>query len=514
MIDDMRDYTPMRGQKRTSTSNLISLLAASSGIALGALLTLLNMPLEGGAIAVIGFGPVYLYLDRKHLPGLLVGPSIFIYLYHALGYSIGPLSQRYILDSERFIEEGMVLAQWGAVLGLATYALVFPKAFLAVVCRFGKGKDASPNASPADSKWAGYAVLLLLISVMILSYGYVSGGSRRIGGLNTDASTLTQTLISSFWYAQIIVFFFLGYLAVRRRGGWIALAVFAYVAYAGFQTLEGSRGPLLTSLLMLVNGVVWAGFSVRKTLLVLCLSAFLLIPLAGVVDFYRGYTRYTSEYDQGFSARVSALIASAQDLSAAEAEDQQSRHSAIIYAISAIVVDRVMVMTPSVIPHAGLETLGALLYIYIPAVIAPDRPEISDGNIIAAIYDVGYGTKSTYYYIPSVGEGYRRFGWVGIPIMYGLSGIIFGAASAICWAKRQKREWTAMLVFLVLQAPAVWGFTLNYMFYFALAYVPKYYIYFFVLSKLQDVFTFFYNTILGRVPVQRSISPSPQEWRS
>jgi len=502
----------MSSPKKASLLNL-ALFIATAGLSLGILLTVLNMPLEGGAIAVLGFSLLYVYLDRKHTPGLLIGPSIFLYFYHALGYSIGPLAQRYILHSEAFIEEGMVLAQWGAVLGLTTYALVYPKVFRAAAYRLSKGKDARPNASPAGSKWEGYTGLLLMISVLILFYGYVSGGSRRIGGLNTDASTLTQTLISSFWHAQIIVFFFLGFLAVKRRRRWIALAAFAYVAYAGFQTLEGSRGPLLTSMLMLVIGAVWAGLSVRKALLALGLSAFILIPLAGVVDFYRSYTA-GSQYEEGFLKRILAFSQARVDLKAAVEGGKKYANEAFIYAISAITADRVMVMTPDVIPYAGLENLDALLYIYIPAVIAPNRPEIADGNLIAAIYGVGEGTKRTYFYIPSVGEGYRRFGWVGIPLMYGLSGIIFGAAVAICWVKGQRREWAAMLVFLVIQAPSVWGFTLNYMFYFALSYVPKYYIYFAVLSKLQDVFTSFHNTILGRVPVQRSVSPSPQEWSS
>jgi hypothetical protein len=361
----------------------------------------------------------------------------------------------------------------------------------------GNVRDLRLNASPAGYKWGGYAVLLLVISVLILLYGYVSGGTRRIGGLaSAEASTITLTLIYSFGLVQIIVFFFLGFLAVKRRGWWIALAVFTYVAYAVFQVIEGSRGPLINALLMLAIGAVWAGFSVRKTLIVLGLSAFILIPLAGIVDFYRSYTT-KSQYEEGFSKRISAFSQAMWDLKAAEAEGKEAPNKAFIYAISAITVDRVFVMTPNVIPYAGLKNIDALLYIYVPAFIAPNRPEISDGNSIAAIYGMGKGTKSTYYYIPSVGEGYRRFGWLGIPLMYALSGIIFGAVVAICWAKRQKREWAAMLIFLVLQAPATWSFTLNYLFYFALFYVPKYYIYFFVLRKLQDVFTSFCNIIQG-----------------
>lgn len=484
-----------------------------AGVALGVGLAALGLPLEGGAIAVLAFALVYVRMDRTLTPDLLIGPASFAFLWHALGYSIGPLAQRYILGEEFFIEEGMILAQWGAVLGLATYAVVYPKVFQAVVCRLGNRKGERQNASPAGYKWEGYAVSLLVISVLILFYGYVSGGSRRIGGLDTDASTLTRTLISSFWYTQIIVFFFLGFLAVKRRGWWIALAAIAYVAYAGFQTLEGSRGPLVTSLLMLATGAVLAGFSRRKTLLALGLSAFILIPLAGFVDFYRSYTT-RSEYEEGFLERISAFSGAVQGLRTMEVEGSQIANRAFIYAISAITVDRVMVMTPDVIPYAGFENLDAIFYVYIPSLIYPDRPEISDGNIIAAIYGMGDGTKSTYFYTPSVGEGYRRFGWVGIPLLYGLSGIIFGATIAICWTKRQERAWAAMLAFFLLESPSVWGFTFNYMFYFILFYVPKYYVYFAVLSKLQDVITSFHKTILRPSLIKRSGGTSLQGWSS
>lgn len=478
-----------------------------AGVALGGGLAALGFPLEGGATAVLGFALVYVQMDRTLTPGLLIGPSSFAYLWHALGYSIGPLAQRYILGDERFIEEGMILAQWGAVLGLATYAFIYPKVFRAVVFRIGNGKG--QNASPAGDKWEGYSVSLLLIGFLMVFFSYVSGGFRRFGGVDTSVSILSQTLISSFWYAQIIVFLFLGFLAVRRRGRWVVLVAIAYVAYAVFQTLEGSRGPLVTSLLMLATGAVLAGYSRRKAFLALGLSAFLFIPLAGIVDYYRNTTRY-STYEEGFFGRISAFSEAIQGLRTLEKEGSQIANRAFIYAISAITVDRVMVMTPDVIPYAGLSGLDAILYIYVPAIIYPDRPEISDGNIIAGVYGMGEGTKSVFYYTPAVGEGYRRFGWAGIPLLYGLSGIIFGAAIAICWTKRQKREWAAMLAFFLLEGPNVWAFTFNYMVYFILFYAPKYLVYFAVLGRLQDVVVSFHKTILRPRLVQRSCDPSLQ----
>jgi hypothetical protein len=226
------------------------------------------------------------------------------------------------------------------------------------------------------------------------------------------------------------------------------------------------------------------------------------MPLANIVHFYRSYTT-RAQYEEGFLKRISVFSKAMRDLKLEEMEGRSRTNEAFIYAISAIVVDRVMVMTPQSISYAGFKNLDALFYIYIPKVIMPNRPEISDSNDIAIIY--GAGTEKSRQYVPSVGEGYRRFGWAGISLMYALSGIIFGAGVSMCWAKRQKREWAALLVFLIFQSSATWSFTLNYLFYFALFYVPKYFIYFILLAKLQDAFISFCNIIRKSRCIHQSV---------
>lgn len=483
----------------------LAVFVAMSGIFLGGVVTFLNMALEGGSIAVIGFTVLYLYFDRKHTPGLLIGPAFFLFCFHALGYAIGPLAQRYVLHQEVFIEKGMVLAQWGAVLGLTTFAFIYPKVFLAVSRRFHEDQSVGQRDDMGAYGWVGYTVLLLIVSVTLVLYGYFSGGLRRIG-VTADVSLITFTIIASFSAVQYVVFFFLGVLAIKRRGWWLVLTFSLYLAYAGYQTLEGNRGPLLSSLLMLASGAVWAGFSIRKTFFALAMSALILVPLAGIVNLYRQATSL-AQYEEGLLGRVAAFSQAASNLKASQLEGGEIANKALIYAVSAITVDRVMVMTPDIIPHAGFESLSALFFMYVPAFVAPNRPDIDDGVNIAAVYGIGTGKGGTsYYYIPAVGEGYRRFGWIGIPILYALSGMLFGAVVALCWEKKKRREWAAMLVFLVLQSPAVWSFTYNYIVYFALSYLPKYYIYFFVLSKLQDFCFSFHNTVLGRSPAPFAIN--------
>lgn len=390
------------------------------------------------------------------------------------------------------------MAQWGAVLGLATYALVYGPVFRVVV-RVRRGKGPRPAAS-TGSRWMGYTVLLGATTLLLLlhTFGTVGG---RIGGSPIGVSTFSLMLISSFWYVQIVAFFFLGFVAVRRSGFTMLLAVVVYVAYAAFETLEGNRGPAVSALIMFANGAVWAGFSVRKAIVAVAASVVLFLSIGGVVDLYRSVTTRT-QYDAGLSARAAAFSDASDAIRSRAADGTANAYQAVIYAASAIVVDQVMILTPDVIPYARFEDLSALFYIYVPKVFAPNRPEIDDGNLTAAKY--GSYSPGSFYYTPSVGEGYRRFGWLGIPIMYGLSALVFGTTLGLCWAKRHKRAWMALLAFLVTQAPGVWGFTLNYLFYFALFYVPKYYLYFLVLSAAQDVLRF--------SPSFTAQSTKPQAW--
>ena len=474
----------MSDLKKAPASNL-ALFIAVTGVALGTLLTALHMRLEGGAIAVLGFALLYIRLDRTCMPGFLLGPSIFVFLYHALGYALGPLAQRYILQSEHFIEEGMVLSQWGAVLGLATYLLVFPRVFR-TAHDWAVGKTEQTEATPRGHSWPGYTLVLLAITLAILLYGYLTEVSRRMGGLPMDAPIAAITVVTAFGAVRVIVFFFLGFLAAKQRGAWMGLWLICCLAYVVFQTLEGNRGLSIDALLMSVMGAVWAGASAKKAVLALGLSALLFIPVSGIVEWYRGYTTYTYQYDEGFGARVSAFIEAAQELNTINRAGWHSSNEAFIYAVSALTVDRVMVLTPGIIPYAGFENLDALLYVFIPKVFFPDRPELADANLIAFRYGVGSGDNTSFVYIPAVGEGYRRFGWVGIPIIYALSSVIFGLWTGISWAKRARREWTALLVFLVYHAPVVWSATFNSAIHFATFYVLKYYIFLSGLRILQD----------------------------
>lgn len=510
----------------TATVNIIpGVKTAVFGTVFGLIISFgTELRLEGVGLAILSFGPMYLLLDRKLVPGLLVGPCTLVFIWHGLEYAIAPLAQRYILAEENFIEDGLFLAQLGAVIGLATFAIFLFLTFNFISDfikkRISKGKHPLPepnqvkdlpplkrittiqNQEPPtilpgeesqtnlhDQSWQTYTVLLIGISLVILGIGTFSGALQRVGGYN-DNSLSTLTFVNAFSSVYKIVFFFLGYLAVKHRGGWTRLWLLSYLLYAIFWTLQGSRGPIFEELVVSSIGAVWAGFKARRVLLVLAGSIVIFIPFAGILGSYRSDTTYTSRYSEGVFGQASAFLQATEDyFNNINTDDQQHSLQPFITAVSADVVDRVMLAHPSSMPFDGWENADAVFYSFIPKVFYPDRPEIGDANTLAQHYGFGSADGTTSAYFPTVAEGYRRFGWIGIPFMYMLCGLIYGLVVALTWAKRATRDGLAMLIFVVLQSQYVWFLTFNQAVNFLVFIVPKYWLFFFALTKLQDIFT-------------------------
>jgi hypothetical protein len=455
------------------------------GIIIGSFLNNIGLQLEGGALAVLMFGPLYYLLDKLLLPGLMFGPAVVVYVMHVLGYAIGPLGQHYLLTTQLFNNDGMILGQWGAVIGLATFAAVYFTVFKKLHARLLR-TNTPPEGVPSSVDWEDYTKIFIAIAFFILVFGTVSGALRRIGGLPEDTALSTLTIVAVFSDIITIVFFFMGFLAIKNGGAWKITWLVSYSSFTVFYSLQGSRGPIIVAFVLSALGAVWAGLSPKRVLIALAIATVIFVPFSSILSAYRSDDAYTSQYGTGIGGQTSALVTATQDYINGTGNGGQPGVAAFLYAVSALTVDRVMILHPDTLPFDGFQDVDAVLYSWVPKVIYPNRPEIGDGNTLAFRYGQGSDNGTTFAYIPSVGEGYRRFGWIGIPFMYTLTGLIYGGLMALAWAKRQKREWVAMLVFLIVEAQSIWSMTLKYALYFLIFFVVKYYIFFFVIKKLQE----------------------------
>jgi hypothetical protein len=156
-------------------------------------------------------------------------------------------------------------------------------------------------------------------------------------------------------------------------------------------------------------------------------------------------------------------------------------------AATAVAVDKVMILTPDVIAFQGFDDLQRALLIWIPRIVSAAKLSVQDGNEAAVRYGVGTLDGTSFMYMPSVGEGYRRFGWAGVVIVYTLLGIVYGLSAGIAWRFRHRREWAAMLMFITIAAGGVWSSTILSLAYEALWVIPKYFVFFFVIRVMQDI---------------------------
>lgn len=458
---------------------IISFISIILAIFICIFLCFFEMYFEASAIFIISLAPTFYFLDTFFLPKFFIGPHLYLYLYHLLGYSIGPLAQRYLLEFEAFDQNGMVKAQFGCILGLATYIIIS-----IIILNFFKKKSITKDkiSNIKLTEYINYTFILFFSTLFIILFSYFSGGIRRIGMDDVqEVSNSTHSIISAFINIQYILFFFLGYISFIKKGKWLYFSIIFYLLFALFYAIEGNRGQMVFAFLFLISGLVWGGVPKKKITKYILLFLFLFIPLAGMIDIYRSTTT-SSNYNEGFIKRFTTLT---ESLSKNDVNNGTSNLiiAPFIYAVSVHTADVVFKKTPSNIPYAGFDNIFASLYGFIPSFFKVIRPDIEDGSYIAAQYGIGFGKGSkSWEYTPSVAEGYRRFGWVGIFIIYAISGILFSTLFGIFYNKKNSYFTNSILMLLFLSVPGVWSFTFNYLFFYFL----------FVLTRYFILFLFFY----------------------
>lgn len=497
----MTSRVPATHSRRTSSNRLrarqvVAWGMAVFGIALGVVLNQAGLRLEGGSVAILGLAPVILDLDRHLFQGLLLGPLAFMYLYHALGYAIGPLWQLYVFGWSDIIEDGFVAAQWGGVLGLVTFAVTFWKFFRAIPERMAT-TEGPQGRGTFDAHWHGYGGLILLTAAILIGYGFTTGAVNRLGGQETSIETASIAL--GVQHIHQVMFFFLAYSAARRRGLWMILWLVSLTGYAVFFFLDGGRGTVAMAVILSGIGLVWGGVSPRKVVLVGAIALTVYLPITGVVLTYRNYY---ADRPETFSKRIAGFL----DAGAYFFEERSSLADlgeTFFRNITAQSVDRVFLLTPEVIPFAGLESLDQVVFTVVPRIIWPDRPDPLNGNDLAILFGAALpGTTGSY--MPAVGDGYRRGGWIGVVLLYMFSAAIYGSIVAVCWARRDHREWMAMLVLVMVLGTGLWSATLLSNFNLALWVFPKYLVLFWLLRRLQD-------RLIQVLPHGRRTRPS-DEW--
>jgi hypothetical protein len=419
--------------------------------ALGAVLVSVGARIDGGAVAVLSFAPLFWCLDRRYFPELYIGPFMMMYSLHLLGYAVSPLWEIHVIGKLSAIEEGLAPAQWGGALGLATIAAVFPPVFQQIVKRRGV-RASGLSFGQRGSSWKTYSMLLLLAGVTIVGYGFLSGTANRLNGAS-NASIASSSLVSAFSSVPLIMFYFLARFAARLRRFWLLLWSLVLCGFATLYTLDGSRGIVAMAVLVSLLGLVSGGLSRRKATLALLAGVVVLVPLAGIVRVYRDSATLNATT---LSGRMSGFRSALEEFTETRSSVAGSTEAAA-WSLTAKSVDLVFLNVPSVIPYSGLEGIGSVWYSLTPRILNPDRPDLLDGNALAIEYGGARKNTTGGSYMPAVGDGYRRFGWPGIAGLYSVLSVSYACVFALCWRNRNRCDFHGDVCLPFYSAPMEYG---------------------------------------------------------
>lgn len=455
-------------------------LIASVGAVCGAAFTLAGLSLEGGAIAVLGMAPLMFHLDAMLMPELWFGPCSVYYLFHLGGYSIGPLGQLYLLGSINFDPQGFVPAQWGAAVGLAAFAVFYPLVFrksLALVAAYRRSHQR--RAKNAGS-WETYSLILLGLGVAIYYLGFYFGLTRLS---YSEVSIGKGTIFNAFQSTGLASIFLLAFCAGRGvRGSWWVWWLLGMGALTVFILLEGSRLTVLMAMILSAAGFHLGGVSKRRIFCAGLIAVALFVPASGIVKDYRDSFRGRA---MSFEDRMGEFQTSSQVFLTIN-RNLADVSRPLLERLPPEAVAAVFTQTPKPFPYAGFKDIERVLYVWIPQFLWPDRPPPMDHTKIAVEYGVASPGTVAGAFVPAVADGYRRFGWPGIVLLYAFIASCYGLVVGGIWTFRDHREALALLAVVSVSGLEVGMTTLLCTCYQMLFTFPKYLVFFWLLRRLQD----------------------------
>jgi hypothetical protein len=418
------------------------------------------------------------------MPGWLIGAGTFFCFHHLGAYVVSPLGQVWTQGfvNRRYIE-GFEMAQWGAALGLATWSVVYPWVFRASFPTGAReGTAQTTSATPTRTLYI-YTILATIISVIIWVCLDRLGMSKIEAG-RAQVSQMNASLVLGFQFITYVTCSLLAYFAFRSRA-WLALWSLSVGAFVTWHLLDGSRAPVIMAACFSACGFYYAGMRLRTVALSASTVAILLVPTFSVVRIYRdaniGAGQSVLDRMHGFQEAITYFAATSGDTDGGAS-------SVFFDRLSPDPVDYIFLKTPQEIPYAGLSGMSRVLYMFVPQTLLPDRPDLIDGNEVAIEYGAGRA-GSTGNSLSVVADGYRRFGWPGIVMLYALIAACAAFVSAKAWGHRNRLEWlSSLIVLLVCLNGENTLSTLVSTFYYVIWIFPKYFLFFLALRIVSELF--------------------------
>lgn len=367
-------------------------------------------------MCVVGIKVEWALFDR-----LLVPPIVILILLPSVGLGIGiPM---YVDSLEVNVSIPHLTMQLVFLLGTP---------FLLIGYRIGRGYIKG-NWSPKSTEnifererrpLIAVSWFFALFDILRITVGWVTGNLDRgyAGEISQVQGIGAWTIFSIFGRWNSLWFFFLPFL--WRKGSLVVrlILVSALVYYCLISFASGSRGLILYPFIFLIVGVYFfvdkPKFRPERWIIALVL---IFVSYIYAADVFRNTSTFQNSRLTNLSERLSASKEIVDG--AIERKDFASTTGRALIGVSD---ELVYGFTPDPVPFAGgSDIIPAVVWTWVPQILAPNKPYLFDGDEIVISYTNNRQARS-FSTISFSADLYRRFGWGFIPLGLLILGVVYG----------------------------------------------------------------------------------------
>lgn len=363
------------------------------------------------------------YIDRRHLDYLLLPPLTMLALFEFSRMGIGPPIFSFANNLET--DQGLLLMQ-------AAHVVSFP---LIMFCYKKITRNVPSFIMPNPFQKNSYDLYLYLkwfglVCFCFTIFGFFIGATS--GSMDRgDAGAILKLQSFGIWslFEVFIRLYDIAYLLVPiifLTSGFLmrrCLMVILFMVFIFF-IATGTRGFIMFSALYLVLGYWMVAINPRRiitTLAVLIVSMTFLIPF---MASYRSSISFSSSKLSDITARLESIFSPDEVVVSAYNDSLLMLSKSLIGVSDQLIYEK----TPDQIPHAGWENIDAVLYVWMPTTLFPNKPSLYGSDTMLydytnVMHERSFGT------ITFNADMYRRFGWIGVLSGNILFGLLYGFAT-------------------------------------------------------------------------------------
>lgn len=367
--------------------------------------------------------PLSFIIERKHINYLFLTPLTIIAFYNFLTAALGV--SLWVLSLYEF-DNWLFNVQLSAIVSFPLIATVY------YFINYSTPSFKPPIFNIKTSNLKGTLEIISWILILFITASFTVGiltgsGDRGVAGEIIERQKYgIWTLFIAFgrfiYLGFVLVPFLWRYSPLHRR----LLVVLFLIFYFLIALTSGARGYIIYPGILIICGI-WIfgkGSSIlKKGIISLLVVSLFLIPF---INAYRISTSFNNSKASNLVERFFILAEGFKYFSKVNASTESPIYTTgkSLVGCSDYLVYR---DTPKIIPHAGWQRIDAVLYIFQPTVLNPNKPSLLDTGEVSALYTGGKISSRHSDCITFNGDLYRRFGWSGIIIGNLLFGIFYSS---------------------------------------------------------------------------------------